>query len=224
MYENYLAHYGVLGMHWGQRTRNGIMKNQSTSSRQIDADQKGLVRLNNGEHAHYGINAKRQSKYDERDKKYLEGRIQATKSIQKALEARDNLRKASAALSFAASRDTSEIDAHAKQVEDLKKATIAYTEARIQAKRDRQATESGKARAERSGYIRAITKTGLPNSAADQQSGGMSTMLVKNLESRKGKEYADSVLQGVNNRLVGPVIAGLAVSGAIIVSSLLKDG
>ena len=165
--EDYLVHYGVLGMHWGRRTRNGIMKRQATSSRQISADKEGLKRLANGEHASYGLNAKRQARYDERDKKYLEGRIKATKSAQRAKEAKEELKKANSALMGWASRKTSDVSGDAQKIENAKQATLKYIDARIQARKDRQATVKGGERAERSGYIRALSKYGLPNSVSD---------------------------------------------------------
>lgn len=222
--EGYLKHYGVLGMHWGRRTRNGIMKRQATSSRQISADKEGLRRLANGEHASYGLNAKRQAKYDERDKKYLEGRIKATKSAQRAKEAKEEFKKANSALMGWASRKTSDISGDAQKIENAKQAAVKYVDARIQARKDRQATVKGGERAERSGYIRALSKYGLPNSVSDQQSGGMATALVKNIESKKGKAYTDSIIKSTQHRVVGASVAALAVSGAIIVTSLLQDG
>lgn len=69
--DDQLIHFGVKGMHWGQRAGRGI-----TTSRQIAFDKKALTKLDNGGHTSRGITKKRHAAYDERDKKALEKRIE----------------------------------------------------------------------------------------------------------------------------------------------------
>lgn len=69
MNNNYLAHYGILGMRWGVR--------RNPAERQLTVDKRDLERLNNGRHLSVGLTKKRQAAYDKRDKTILEKRIEA---------------------------------------------------------------------------------------------------------------------------------------------------
>ena len=72
--DDVLQHYGILGMHWGQR--RGI-----TRSRQLAFDKDSLKRLNNGGHVSVGFTKKRQEAYDKRDKAILEKRIKTNEEV-----------------------------------------------------------------------------------------------------------------------------------------------
>lgn len=56
--QNYLIHYGVVGMRWGQR--------------RITRAEAGLKRLDSGKHISIGLGKNRQGRYDTRDRKYFE--------------------------------------------------------------------------------------------------------------------------------------------------------
>lgn len=75
--EDYLAHYGVLGMRWGHRSRSTRVRSrqQLTTSRQIKDDKRVLDQLNKGKHKSFAFTKKRQALYDERDKKQFADRI-----------------------------------------------------------------------------------------------------------------------------------------------------
>lgn len=223
MYENYLKHYGVLGMHWGRRSRNGIIKNQSTASRQINADDEGLRRLNNGEHSSFGTNSKRQAKYDERDKKYLENRKQAMQSIVKMKEAKSEMKAAFKDLPKWAGISVEEANANQKKYEKAADASMKYVHSKVAARRDFQTSAKGKSRAELAAYTKEMRKSGLPGSALDISSGGRSTRLAQELNSQKGKEYADKILSKTRHQLIAQGVAGMALIGGVIVADILGN-
>lgn len=76
MSNNYLTHYGTLGMRWGVR-RSSADRTMFTTKRQLVVDKRDLERLNNGRHLSVGLTKKRQAAYDKRDKTILEKRIEA---------------------------------------------------------------------------------------------------------------------------------------------------
>lgn len=76
MSNNYLAHYGILGMKWGVR-RTPAGRTMFTKKRQLTVDKRDLKRLNNGRHLSVGLTKKRQAAYDKRDKTILKKRIEA---------------------------------------------------------------------------------------------------------------------------------------------------
>ncbi len=75
MNNNYLTHYGILGMRWGvQRSPAG--RTMFTTKRQLAVDKRDLEKLNSGRHFSVGFTKKRQAAYDKRDKAILEKRIE----------------------------------------------------------------------------------------------------------------------------------------------------
>lgn len=75
---DYLKHYGILGMKWGvRRTPAQLGRTMITTKRQLTADKVKLERLNSGKHTSVGFTKKRQAAYDKRDKDILEKRIKA---------------------------------------------------------------------------------------------------------------------------------------------------
>ena len=73
---DYLKHYGILGMKWGvRRTPAQLGRTMITTKRQLKADKIKLERLNSGKHTSVGVTKKRQAAYDKRDKDILEKRI-----------------------------------------------------------------------------------------------------------------------------------------------------
>ena len=75
---DYLKHYGVLGMKWGvRRTPAQLGRTMSTRKRQLAADKSDLKKLNSGKHTSVGVTKKRQAAYDKRDKDILEKRIKS---------------------------------------------------------------------------------------------------------------------------------------------------
>ena len=76
MGNDYLAHYGILGMKWGvRRTPAQLGRTMITRKRQLAADKSDLKKLNSGKHLSVGFTKKRQAAYDKRDKDILEKRI-----------------------------------------------------------------------------------------------------------------------------------------------------
>lgn len=73
--QNYLAHYGIIGMKWGQR--------------RIAKAEAGIQRLDSGKHLSIGIGKNRQSQHDTRDRKILQDRISRTKKSLESNEKRD---------------------------------------------------------------------------------------------------------------------------------------
>jgi hypothetical protein len=72
-------------------------------------------------------------------------------------------------------------------------------------------------------YVKAMTKNGLPGSAADRMSGGTSTRVYDSLTAKKGEVYADKVAKKVQNRAVATIVGGAAVAiGGTIVSAYLE--
>lgn len=72
-------------------------------------------------------------------------------------------------------------------------------------------------------YRKAMQKSGLVGSAADDQSGGRSTRLYNHLKASKGKAYADSIEKRVENQAYATLAASAAVTvGAMVVSSMLE--
>jgi len=93
---DYLKHYGILGMKWGVRryqNKDGSLtpegklryhltgyyrpvgRTMITRKRQLAADKSDLEKLNSGKHLSVGFTKKRQDAYDKRDKAALERRI-----------------------------------------------------------------------------------------------------------------------------------------------------
>lgn len=68
-------------------------------------------------------------------------------------------------------------------------------------------------------YAKAMFKSGLRNSAADDMRGRRSTDLYNHIATKKGKEYADKVEKKVQNRAV----ATLAGSAALMVGSIAVE-
>lgn len=68
-------------------------------------------------------------------------------------------------------------------------------------------------------YAKAMWKSGLRNSAADDMSNRRSTELYNHIATKKGKEYADRVEKKVQNRAV----ATLAGSAALLTGSLVAE-
>ena len=99
---DYLKHYGVLGMKWGiRRTPAQLGRTMITSKRQLTADKVKLDRLNSGKHTSVGFTKKRQAAYNKRDKDILEKRIKsneqklANKAAKKAAKKKPSVKEMS---------------------------------------------------------------------------------------------------------------------------------
>lgn len=78
------------------------------------------------------------------------------------------------------------------------------------------------AKAEFKTYRKEMSKNGLAGSIKDQQSGGKSTRLYKEIRAKKGKEYADRVAKKTQNMAYAQVAAGSAVAvGSYAVAAYL---
>lgn len=76
MGNDYLAHYGILGMKWGvRRTPAQLGRTMITRKRQLAADKSDLKKVNSGKRLSVGLTKKRQDAYNKRDKAVLERRI-----------------------------------------------------------------------------------------------------------------------------------------------------
>lgn len=75
-------------------------------------------------------------------------------------------------------------------------------------------------KAEAKVYRKAMQKSGLVGSAADDASKGRSTRIYNHLKASKGKQYADAIEKKVENRAV----ASLAASAAVVVGSTIVAG
>lgn len=96
----------------------------------------------------------------------------------------------------------------------------------IDAKAKYKAAKSKNAeKAEAKVYRKAMQKSGLVGSAADDQSGGRSTRIYNHLKVSKGKEYANAIEKKVEKQ----AYAGLAASAAVAIGAtavqamILKD-
>jgi hypothetical protein len=69
-------------------------------------------------------------------------------------------------------------------------------------------------------YVKAMSKEGLPDSAADYR--GNSKNLYVNLKKRKGQEYADKVAKKVENQALASFIVGSTVAvGAAVAEAII---
>ncbi len=95
----------------------------------------------------------------------------------------------------------------------------------IDAKAKYKAAKSkNSAKAEFNTYRKAMQRSGLVGSAADDQSGGRSTKMYNHLKATKGKAYADKVQKKVQNVAIGNIIGTVAVSvGAAVVGGILES-
>ena len=73
--DNFLEHYGILGMKWGHRQSIGI-----TRKRQEEFSKRDLKKLDEGGHISRGITKSRQAAYDARDRKKIEETLAKVKS------------------------------------------------------------------------------------------------------------------------------------------------
>lgn len=72
-------------------------------------------------------------------------------------------------------------------------------------------------------YRKAMQKSGIVGSAADDKYGGRSTRIYNHLKASKGKAYADSIEKRVENQAYATIAASAAVTvGAMVVSSMLE--
>lgn len=79
-------------------------------------------------------------------------------------------------------------------------------------------------KAEFNTYRKAMQKTGLVGSYADQKSGGQSKKLYNSIKAQKGKEYADRVQKRVQNVAYAKLATAAAVTiGSSIVSAYLES-
>ena len=100
---------------------------------------------------------------------------------------------------------------------NINKKALDYLDKKAAYKMSKKDTEEGRVRVERKVYQKAMTRIGLPGSAAD--SAGMGKALAKHLEARKGKEYAESVIKKTQSQLV----TGLVVTGAVAVGGMIVE-
>lgn len=88
----------------------------------------------------------------------------------------------------------------------------------------RAAKKGGTEKALKKAYVKEINKYGLPGSYADTSYGGMGTKLLKDIETKHGKEYAEDVLRRNRNKIItdAAISASIAI-GAGVVSALLEN-
>ena len=160
--ENYLMHYGKIGMRWGHRNPQVAAAKESyrDSRRTLKREIRVAPRIGFG----------------------IKGIAEAEKS-QKSIN----------------------------------KAALDYLDKKAAYKMSKKESGEAKARVERKVYQKAMTRIGLPGSAAD--GAGMGKALAKHLEARKGKEYAESVIKKTQTQLV----TGLAVSAAVTVGAIIAE-
>lgn len=90
--EDFLEHYGVLGMKWGVRKdkRSGYLKR----SKQVESDKRLLKKIEDGKgRMSVGLTKKRQAKYNERDKTNLKKSIEYN---EKKIKEKETKKKAKA--------------------------------------------------------------------------------------------------------------------------------
>lgn len=95
----------------------------------------------------------------------------------------------------------------------------------ITAKAKYNAAKSKKSKtAEFNTYRKAMQKSGLAGSAADQKSGGRSTAIYNKIKVEKGKAYADRVQKKVQNRAVATFATATVLSiGSAAVAGYLNN-
>lgn len=95
----------------------------------------------------------------------------------------------------------------------------------IDAKAKYKAAKSkNSAKAEFNTYRKAMQKSGLVGSAADDMSGGRSTKMYDHLKATKGKAYADKVQKKVQNVAIGNLVGTVVVAtGAAVVGGILES-
>lgn len=114
-----------------------------------------------------------------------------------------------------------------KGIARYQKAQKSYNKAisnEVSAKAKYNAAKSKNSKkAEFNTYRKAMQKSGLAGSYADQKSGGRSTAIYNKIKVEKGKKYADKVAKKVQNRAVASFVTAAVVSiGASAVSGYLN--
>ena len=88
------------------------------------------------------------------------------------------------------------------------------TKANLKAMTTKKENKLGYNKAEFKTYVKGLKKSGIPNSVNDRITQGQGTNLYNSITRKKGKKYADAVLQKTSKKkLNGLVVGGIATVG-----------
>ena len=112
------------------------------------------------------------------------------------------------------------IDPIRKQRDKLDSEKINLIEAQAKYKAAKSKNQSKAAKAEQKTYMNALYKMGQPGSIADRQSGKLGSELYDRISLKKGKNYANTILDKNRKRAIATVAASTVVAvGSAVLSA-----
>lgn len=173
------------------------------------------ILTSDGELYHYGVKGQ---KWGQRKASYASEKNAYKKAKKDYKAAQKNLRKASGLIGGVGIKGIGRVTAAKKKV-DAAELNVIDAKAKYKA-----AKSKNSAKAEFNTYRKAMQRSGLVGSTADDQSGGRSTKMYDHLKATKGKAYADKVQKKVEKVAIRNLVGGLTVTvGATVVAGILES-
>jgi hypothetical protein len=171
-----------------------------------------MITVSDGELYHYGVPGMKWGHRKAADERA------AYKQAKKDYRTAARATKAKSYTAFGAKRLREYKDLENKR----NKAELDMIDAKAKYKAAKAGNDKKAAKAEMKVYQKAMKKSGLVGSAADDASGGRSARLYDHMKATKGKEYAKTVEKKMERQLVTELVGGVAVmAGSLAVQAMM---